>query len=277
MRDLTLLKAWKIPRRYFDSLYSQNKSLILHAFGDASEKAYGACVYTLGKRKETSLVMSRVRVAPLKNTSLPRLELLGALLCARLLVYVRDALKLTNIQTHCWTDSTIALAWIQSDSSKWKKFVANRVSEIKSITDKNTWHHCPGKENPADLVTRGLSATELMESTLWRFGPVKLMSNVNHESNIECKTQEEAKGAVVQTLLCCSGELKEKEEMKGEVQKSIIFQVQRYSSFTKALRIVVYTLRFIANLRAATRGTPAKKGEIEHHELVEAKTLLFQP
>ena len=275
VRDLTLLKAWKIPRRYFDSLYSQNKCFTLHAFGDASEKAYGACVYILSENKETSLVMSRVRVAPLKNTSLPRLELLGALLCARLLVYVRDALKLTNVQTHCWTDSTIALAWIQSDSSKWKKFVANRVSEIQAITDKNTWHHCPGKDNPADLVTRGLSATELMESTLWRFGPVELMTNVN-DSDMVCKTQEEAKGAVVQTLLCCTKEQKEKENMKGEVQNSPIFQLQRYSSFTKALRVVAYTMRFIGNLRAAKRGTPVKKGEIEYSELVEAKILLLK-
>ena len=276
VRDLTLLKTWTIPRRYFDSLWSQNPPLSIHAFGDASEKAYGACVYIVSEKEETSLVMSRVRVAPLKNTSLPRLELLGALLCARLLVYVRDGLKLSNVATHCWTDSTITLAWIQSDASKWKKFVANRVSEIQSITDKSTWHHCPGKDNPADLVTRGLSATELMESTLWRNGPVKLMTNVNEGSDIACDTQEEAKQTVVQTLLCCTGELEEKE--KGESQNIPIFQLKRYSTLTKALRVVAYTRRFIANLKSATKRSTstAQKGEITYNELIEAKTLLLK-
>ena len=93
--DLTLLKTWTIPRRYFNTLWSARPCLTLHAFGDASEKAYGACVYLVSESEgkfESILLMSRVRVAPLKKTSLPRLELLGALLCARLLGDVCDAL-----------------------------------------------------------------------------------------------------------------------------------------------------------------------------------------
>ena len=76
LKDLTLLKTWTIPRRYFEALWSQNPNLTLHAFGDASESAYGACVYIVCEKEkgkfESSLVMSRVRVAPLKKTSLPR-------------------------------------------------------------------------------------------------------------------------------------------------------------------------------------------------------------
>ena len=90
-------------------------SLELHGFGDASERAYGACVYVrvLGQDGSwsASLVFSRARIAPLKRVSLPRLELLGALLCSRLVVHVREALKLPeDTVCHCWTDSTVALA-----------------------------------------------------------------------------------------------------------------------------------------------------------------------
>ena len=58
-------------------------------------------------------------MAPIKRLSLPRLELMGALLCARLMVYVRQALKLpADVPYHCWTDSTVTLAWVQSDPHK---------------------------------------------------------------------------------------------------------------------------------------------------------------
>lgn len=74
----------------------------LHVFSDASAKEYGAVVYIRiphGSSFHVSFVTSRARVAPLKNITLPRLELLGALLAARLLVFVRKALQLTEVLT----------------------------------------------------------------------------------------------------------------------------------------------------------------------------------
>ena len=38
-------------------------------------------------------------------------------------------------------------------------------------TDKREWGHCPGKENPADFGTRGLTASKLQSSDLWWHGP----------------------------------------------------------------------------------------------------------
>jgi hypothetical protein len=74
------------------------------------------------------------------------------------LLFVRKALKLDpEVGFRCWTDSTIALAWIKGDASKLKTFVSNRVSERQSITDPTCWHHVDGKDNPADLLKRIVS------------------------------------------------------------------------------------------------------------------------
>ena len=128
-------------------------SLDLHGFGDASERAYGACVYVRVLRQDGSwsacMVFSRARVAPLKRVSL--LELLGALVCSRLVVQV--ALKLPeDTVCHGWTDCIVALAWIKSGLHPWKPFVANRVTEIQSLIAPSQWHHVAGKDNPADLL-----------------------------------------------------------------------------------------------------------------------------
>ena len=68
-------------------------------------------------------------------------------------------------------DSMVAHAWIQSDAHRWKQFVANRVTQIQELTWREHWTHCPGKENPADLVTRGLFAEQLVASEVWLKGP----------------------------------------------------------------------------------------------------------
>ena len=188
MKDLDLLKEWRIPRRYSETLWSETTGCQLHCFGDASQQAYGACVYLVVQGPDgmwsSSLVLSRAKVAPLKRISLPRLELLAAVLCARLLVYVKQALKLNeDVECHCWTYSTVALAWIQSDPYKWKAFVGNRVAEIQDLVSPTRWHHCSGKENPADAVTCGISAEELMKSRLWLHGPVFLTSGVRGDGS----------------------------------------------------------------------------------------------
>ncbi|GFU38184.1 uncharacterized protein TNCV_3774291, partial [Trichonephila clavipes] len=67
--------------------------------------------------------------------------------------------------------SNDSLSWIQGTSNRWKVFVANRVKEIRSLTDKDSWRHCPGKDNPSDLLTRGISADSLINCEKWWKGP----------------------------------------------------------------------------------------------------------
>lgn len=148
-------------------MQSQNRSTLkLHVFCDASERAYSAVAYLEGETKDgepsTSFVASKSRVAPLKRMTLPRLELMGAVIGARLANNLMMTLKMEQSQIRMWTDSMITLHWIRSSAKKWKQFVANRVTEIQSLTNPESCSHIAGNLNPADLPTRGQTVENLI-------------------------------------------------------------------------------------------------------------------
>ena len=160
-----------IPRQYFTSLqfFAQD----LHVFADASTKAYGAVAY-FKQDNYTSLIMSKTRVSPLKVISLPRLELMAAVLASRLAKFILSSVK-CPCNVYLWSDSQIVLYWINS-CKKLKPFVNTRVSEITNAFPATVWHYCPTSDNPADLLTRGITFQQLALSTTWKHGPTWLTS-----------------------------------------------------------------------------------------------------
>ncbi|GFX04291.1 integrase catalytic domain-containing protein [Trichonephila clavipes] len=173
-------KEW---RRFIDSLKAMHnisidrcivihraESIELHAFSDASEKAYGSSIYlksvsALGEVK-VCLVTSKSRVSPLKQISIPRLELCGAVLAAKLMKKVKEALNLQITAVHFWSDSTIVISWIHRESRELKTFVANRVSKIHQLSSRDQWHHIASEQNPADVLSKGLLPEELRDDSM---------------------------------------------------------------------------------------------------------------
>ena len=75
------------------------------------------------------------------------------MIAVRLMRQVKEALKMNDVPTYFWSDSTTALAWIRR-SENWSTFVRNRVEEIHKVTEPTQWRHVPGTLNPADLPSR---------------------------------------------------------------------------------------------------------------------------
>ena len=103
---------------------------------------------------------------------MPRMELLAALISARLLNTVRQALEnqVSFESIHCWSDSTTVLYWLKDDRS-YKQFVLNRTRAISKLIHPDAWGYCPTEEMLADIGSRGMSATELNDNELWWTGP----------------------------------------------------------------------------------------------------------
>ncbi|GBN50878.1 hypothetical protein AVEN_270062-1 [Araneus ventricosus] len=146
-------------------------SVELHGFADASELAYGAVIYVKSISSyggsEVKLLISKSRVAPLKFVTIPRLELCAAVLLSKLMRRVLRALKLEVSKTYFWTDSTIVLSWLEKECKDLKTFVANRISIIRTLTVAEQWNHVPSKQNPADLISRGMDPVKLQLCELW--------------------------------------------------------------------------------------------------------------
>ena len=150
----------------------------LLAFGDASEAAMGAAVYIRTVYEdghcEVHLLMAKAKVAPLKELSLPRKELAAAVMTTKLLAHVAEHMDMDPKDAKCFSDSMTTLLWLRKHPRSWKQWVANRVQQVHDLTDPSQWQHVAGVDNPADLPSRGLPASELVDNSMWFHGPAWL-------------------------------------------------------------------------------------------------------
>lgn len=153
----------------------QNVFMQLHGFADSSGKAYGCCIYLriehANKQIESHLIYAKSKVAPIKPVTIPRLELAAAQVLSQAMTFVRNAMELQNIPYFLWTDNSIALQWIQKEPHELKLFVANRVKEIQHNTNRANWYHVRTEHNPADLISRGMKPSKIINNQLWWHGP----------------------------------------------------------------------------------------------------------
>ena len=237
-----MLSKHYIPRCY----YPKKATIVstqLHGFSDASEKAYSGVVYLRMEDSNgmvhVSLVMSKTRVAPIRQVTIPRLELNGTLILAQLLSHCKKVLDLPLNSVHAWTDSTIVLAWIQGNPRRFKVYVGNRVAQILDLTPADCWNHVISEENPADRASRGMFPSELLLHDLWWNGPswLKLQPFMWPKNNSPTDVDQgnEELDTVTSTLA---------------VIEDPLIPVDRFSSFTFYKRVTAWVIRFVENCKA---------------------------
>ncbi|KRY65027.1 hypothetical protein T4A_7068 [Trichinella pseudospiralis] len=224
--EIPSISEIRLPRCWLPAGTDCIKEVELHGYGDVSEMAYRSAVY--------------LRV----GVTVPRLKLMAALITARLISFMKTSLEMKFSKVVCWTDSQIALRWIQGDSYRWKPFVGNRVESILELTDAQWWRHCPTTDNPADILTRGCRMKDLVSNNLWWHGPhwltkceddwptTKLELAIDRNPEFQAEVQKSAR------------------ELHTQTKSEPVLDPQKYSSLMKLFNVTAYVFCFIMNCKA---------------------------
>ena len=272
-------KTITVPRCLYDKANLSLKSARLIGFCDASAKAYAAVVY-MRLEDESSVdvkfIAAKTRVAPVGGMTIPRLELLSALLLSKLITSVAAALEreISLDGPLCFSDSKAALFWIRGINHEWKQFVENRVSTIRNLVHPQYWKHCPGTENPADIPSRGMAASTLSEIPLWLQGPHWLHFE-------ECRpVHPDPDSSGTQLPGDCQIELRRKEVTRVFVTSdddrqglNRLIASENYSSAYCLFRVTALVLKFVHNVRTRTHHLPATDETAPPSELEQARLL----
>ena len=173
------MKTIEVPLCYFSRLDVEIKCQQIYGLSDASKRAYAAVVH-LGTdfedhRVEFNIIASKTRITPIRKQSIPRLELLGAAILARLVSKIFWS-RLVNPKILRWTDSFTVLCWIKNNKP-WKQYIQRRVNENLKLVGEDKWMFCPGELNIAHLPSRVCCGEALLKNDEWFHGPNFLKEN----------------------------------------------------------------------------------------------------
>ncbi|XP_055623247.1 uncharacterized protein LOC129766684 [Toxorhynchites rutilus septentrionalis] len=231
----------------------------MHTFADASQSAYGACTYARCEdrqgRVRIQLLASKSRVAPLKRITIARLELCAAVVAAHLHSRIKNAIDIKVSASYFWSDSSVTLHWLRSPPNVWPTYVANRVAEIQQYTQGCEWKHVHGVDNPADLVSRGMTVEGFLNSDLWSRGP-DWLSQPSQSWPISIPPGVPKEELEVKTIVAVT-----------QASPTINPWFSRWSSYSRLLHIVGYCMRFVSNTRSKVRTQPSYSAAPTSHLL----------
>ncbi|XP_062541336.1 uncharacterized protein LOC134209365 [Armigeres subalbatus] len=221
-------------------------------------------VESLGTGTTQPGATSKTKVAPLKQLSVPRLELQAAVIGTRLMKTIASSHTLRIKRKILWTDSNTVLAWLRADQRRFHQFVAFRVGEILESTDVNDWRKVPSKWNVSDEATKWGNGPDASEESRWLRGPSFLYQDEaewpGHKEE-EWSTAEEMRNII--TIHRCS--------VTGTVQ------FERFSKWERLLQAMGYVRRFLNNCLGKRNNLPCLTSKnLCSKELQEAEIMVLK-
>ena len=258
VEHLPLLQVFQIERCLIPDTFSEIVEAELHHFCDASKDAYGAVSYLRLTNKDNevhcSFLMGKSRLAPIKQVTIPRLELLGAVVAVQMDTLLKREMRIKIKSSTFWTDSMIILQYILNKNRRFHTFVANRIALIHEGSNPSQWRHVDTHRNPADHASRGLEAAEMVKCALWSKGPAFLWEDkdtwpsVPEPNNQLLKDDKEVKKEVTSCILTV--------QPHSELFDHLL---THYSSWNKLKRAVSWLIRFVDWIRHGRKNTANSK------------------
>ena len=127
----------------------------------------------------------------MKYVTIPRLELVAAMLSVKIEVLIRRKLYIEWKNETFWTDSKVVLGYMNNNTKTFKIFVANRIQQIHEGSNVSQWRYVPSKMNPADDASRRLDANPLigLKDQIF-FGTMKLLGQQKEQKPSLMKIQK---------------------------------------------------------------------------------------
>ncbi|XP_058838652.1 uncharacterized protein LOC131694186 [Topomyia yanbarensis] len=237
----------------------------LHTFVDASENGFAAASYLRFVQNgviECILVSAKTRVAPLKFTSIPKLELQAAIIGARLARSIAQSLSF-SISKRFWSDSRDVICWLNSDHRRYSQYVAFRVSEILETTETSEWRWVPSKLNVADDATKWSGKPDLTRGSRWFNGPQFLW--LQEEEWPQCAIKISTTTTELRPRL-----------LKHSVVPNAIICLSNFSSWKKLVNVVALVHRFPDNCLRKKRKMETVTGPPNSDELHKSESFLLR-
>lgn len=232
--------------------FSDGDQNSLFIFCDASKSCYGFCCYALSDAG-SHLVFSKAKVAPMRYRTLPCLELLSLYLAMKCLNTILTSFENTKfLNINIFVDAQIVLSWILSEEPKIKDiFIRNRVKDILHERDviysdfgvKVNFNYVKSEENPADLITRGISIKDFhLKKQFWNCGPTWISHDRSNWPTYSLNCLSEISKAKVQTNVNLALD-------QTAVVLEPLLPCENFSNLHKLHRVTGYVLKFIFKCR----------------------------
>ncbi len=251
LQELHQLSEFNVARCIKPVDFGFTTTAQLHHFSDASEMGYGVVSYlrlvNADGLAHCAFMMGKSHVAPVKQTTIPRMELTAAVVAVNTDKMLKDELEMELLDSVFWTDSTTVLRYIDNEKLHFKTFVANRIAIIRESTKPQQWRYVSTSKNPADSPSRVVSCEKFMKNTNWIIGPSFLKEPVSrwpeniHDMLIK-ENDNEIKHSVSVNLVSAT-------ESTDTVSKLINY----HSDWYKLKRSVAWILRVKDMLKQKTK------------------------